>query len=144
MCPPRFRTGCPPRCPLGVLQGCPTGSPPRHPPGSSEGVLQGVLQGGHPPHFYLFIENFIHSGICTYACFWYHIFLLRLHKKLIRAPDSSPGLLGQYPSSKFFHQNNICMSPAVVGSQYGRSYDCIAAESLIAQLVSPSIVIVHV
>jgi hypothetical protein len=52
---------------------------------------------------------------------------------LQRAPDwdsfgnskfggtKSPGL-GQFPSSQFFSQNNICMSP-VVGSQYGARYD---------------------
>jgi hypothetical protein len=42
----------------------------------------------------------------------------------------SPGLV-QFPSSKFFRKNNICMR-AGVDSQYGAT--TVAAESLIAQL----------
>jgi hypothetical protein len=44
----------------------------------------------------------------------------------------SPGV-GQFQSSKFFRQNNICMSP-IVGSQYGAMAE--AVESLIAPLYS--------
>jgi hypothetical protein len=57
----------------------------------------------------------------------------------MRAPESSkygaaksPGL-GQCPSSKYFRQNNICLS-AVMGSQYGATTG--AAGSPISQLHS--------
>jgi hypothetical protein len=54
----------------------------------------------------------------------------------MRAPeilDTELQRLGQFPTSKIFRQNNICMS-AVVGSQYGALKE--AAESLIVQLYS--------
>jgi hypothetical protein len=49
----------------------------------------------------------------------------------------SPGL-GQFPYSKFFRQNNICMSPAYSGLTVRRYSMTEAAESLIAQLYSQS------
>jgi hypothetical protein len=60
------------------------------------------------------------------------IFLLALHRKLMKAPDTLPRL-GQFPSSILFRQNNICMS-AVLSSQYGAT--TAAAENLRAQLHS--------
>jgi hypothetical protein len=55
----------------------------------------------------------------------------------MRAPDTlnsgKRNGLGQFPSSKMFRKNNICMN-AFLGSQYGAT--TVAVESLMAQLHS--------
>jgi hypothetical protein len=93
------------------------------------------------------IFRFSRLGVVSLPCEWsWHVrdwkakyFSIGLRWKLNRSPETlkqgvakSPGL-GQFPSSKTFRQNNICMSP-LVWSQYGAMTE--AAESLIAQLYS--------